>query len=305
VKVLYAEGCGLTQMNRGWKDDRVELTDPARDTALIADARKAAAQAEVVLLVLGQNEQLSREAWADSHLGDRGSLDLVGRQMELARAVMAAGKPTIVLLINGSPLGVTELARTAPAILEGFYLGEETGTAVADVLFGEVSPAGRLPFTVPRDTGALPAYYAYKPSARRPHLFEEPGPLWPFGFGLSYTTFRYDGLAVKPDRIAPDGRATVSVAVTNTGNRAADEVVQLYIHDLVSSVTRPVQELRGFRRLRLEPGQSKRVDLPLGPAELSFVDEHMKRIVEPGTFDIMVGPSSAEVKHAKLEVVAR
>jgi beta-glucosidase len=305
AKVLSAPGCGLTKGNRGWSDDLVELSDPADDARLVVQAAKLAAAADVVLLVLGQDEQLSREGWADNHRGDRTSLDLVGRQMDLARAVLAAGRPTIVLLIHGSPLAITELARAAPAILDGFYLGEETGTAVAEVLFGDVSPAGRLPVTVPRSVGSLPAYYNYKPSARRLYLFEDPGPLWPFGFGLSYTTFRYEGLAVTPARIAPDGHATVAVTVTNRGQRASDEVVQLYIHDLVSSVTRPVEELKGFRRIHLGPGESKRIEMPLGPEELSFYDESNKRVVEPGAFDVMVGGSSVALEKARLEVVER
>jgi beta-glucosidase len=303
VKVLSAEGCGLT--TGMWHEDKVSLPDPAKDAAQIAEAAKTAAAADAVVLVIGQTEQLSREAWADTHLGDRADLGLVGRQMDLAHAVLAAGKPTVVVLINGSPLAIPELARTAPAIIEGLYLGEETGTAVADVLFGDVSPSGRLPFTVPRDVGSLPVYYNHKPSARRPYLFEEAPWLWPFGFGMSYTTFKYDRLAVKPERIGPDGKTTVSVTVTNTGKRAGDEVVQLYIHDKVSSVTRPVQELKGFRRIHLKPGESKKVELPLGPAELSFVDERMRRTVEPGDFDVMVGGSSATVAHTGLTVVEK
>jgi beta-glucosidase len=305
VKVLTAPGCGLTTGNRGWADDRVQLSDPAEDARLTADAAKVAAAVDVVLLVLGQNEQLSREGWADNHVGDRTTLDLPGKQMELARAVLATGRPTILLLIHGSPLAIPELARTVPAILDGFYLGEETGNAVADVLFGDVAPSGKLPLSVPRSVGTIPAYYNYKPSARRLALFEEAGPLWPFGFGLSYTTFLYDKLSVKPDRIAPDGHTVVSVTVTNTGKRASAEVVQLYIHDLVSSVTRPVQELKGFRRIHLRAGESQRVQLPLGPEELSFFDEKMKRLVEPGRFEVMVGGSSTDVKKTNLDVVAR
>jgi beta-glucosidase len=304
ARVLTAEGCGLTKGNRGWTDDPVELADPAEDARLIAEATKVAAAADVNVLVIGQNEQLSREGWADDHRGDRMTLDLMGRQMDLARAVLAKGKPTVVVLIHGSPLGIEELAHSATAILDGFYLGEEAGTAVAAALFGDVSPAGRLPVSVPRSVGTVPAYYDYKPSARRPYLFEETGPLWPFGYGLTYTTFRYDNPRVTPDRIAPTGHTTVSVTVTNTGSRASDEVVQLYIHDLVSSVTRPVQELKGFRRIHLDPGKSERVDMDLGPNELSFYDETMKRVVEPGGFEIMVGGSSADVKKAHLEVVA-
>jgi beta-glucosidase len=150
----------------------------------------------------------------------------------------------------------------------------------------------------------LPAYYNYKPSARRPYLFEEPGPLWPFGFGLSYTTFRYRDLGVTPARIAPSGSATVAVTVTNTGARASDEVVQLYIHDLVSSVTRPVEELKGFRRVHLQPGESKRVELPIGAAELSFYDATNTRVVEPGAFEVMVGGSSVDVQKTRLDVSA-
>jgi len=178
VKVTTAPGCGLTLGNRGWADDVVQYPDPAEDAKQIAEAAKVAAGADVVLLVLGQNEQLSREAWADNHLGDRMDLDLPGKQMDLARAVLATGKPTVLLLIHGSPLSIPELARDVPAILDGFYLGEETGSAVADVLFGDVSPAGRLPVSVPRSVGTLPVYYNYKPSARRPYLQEQPGALW-------------------------------------------------------------------------------------------------------------------------------
>ena len=305
VKVTTAPGCGLTVGNRGWTDDIVELPKVADDARLTAEAAKIAAAADVVLLVLGQNEQLSREAWADNHQGDRTSLELPGRQMELARAVLATGRPTVLLLIHGSPLTIPELAQNVPAILDGSYLGEETGTAVADVLFGDVSPAGRLPVSVPRTVGTIPAYYDYKPSARRLYLFEQPGPQWPFGYGLSYTTFRYDNLTVKPQKIAPDGKTTVSVTVTNSGPRASDEVVQLYIHDLVSSVTRPVQELKGFRRVHLAPGESKQVAFPLGFDELSFCDVKMKRVVEPGRFEVMVGGSSDSVKRVSLEVAAR
>ena len=303
IKILSAPGCGLTRGNRGWSDDPVELSDPVEDRKAIASAAKLSALADVTLLVLGQDEQLSREAWADSHRGDRMTLDLVGRQMDLANAVLATGHPTLVLLIHGSPLAVPEIARRASALIDGFYLGEETGTAVASVIFGDVSPSGRLPLSIPRSVGQLPIYYDYKPSARRPYLFEEPGPLWPFGFGLGYGAVVYDELTLTPPRIPPDGRAVVSVRVTNAAARATDEVVQLYIHDLVSSVTRPVQELKGFRRIHLEAGESKRVEMSLGPEELSLLDERLRRVVEPGGFDVMVGGSSAELKTARLEVV--
>jgi beta-glucosidase len=303
VKVLSAQGCGLTAGNRGWTDDEVTLSDPAQDAAWVAEAKKVAAEADLTILVIGQNEQLSREAWAGNHLGDRGNLDLVGAQMDLARAVMASGRPTVVLLIHGGPLSIPELARTAPAILDGFYLGEETGNAVADVLLGDVSPAARLPVSIPRSGATEPAYYNRKPSADRPYLFEEGGPLWAFGHGLSYTTFRYDHLNVSPSRIGPDGGVRVSVTVTNTGKRASDEVVQLYLHDVVASVVRPIKELKGFRRIHLRVGESRRVELSLGPEELSLWDKQMKRVVEPGVFEVMVGASSSDIRQqAKLEV---
>jgi beta-glucosidase len=303
VKVSFAQGCGLTTGSRGWNDDKITLPDPADDVRLVAEAGKLAKTVDLNVLVLGQNEQLSREAWDEKHLGDRMSLELVGAQMDLARAVLSSGRPTVVVLIHGGPLAIPELAQKAPAILDGFYLGEETGTAVANVLFGDANPAGRLPWTVPRSSGAVPAYYNHKPSATRAYLFEVPGPLWAFGHGLSYTTFRYDPIKVSPARIAPDGSATVTVNVTNTGKRAGDEVVQLYLHDQVASVTRPVKELRGFSRIQLKPGESKRVEFKLGPADLGFWDRDMKRVVEPGKFDIMVGASSADIRQrATLEV---
>jgi beta-glucosidase len=305
VKVHFAQGCGLTTGNRGWTDDQVTLSDPAEDARLVDEAGKLAATVDLNILVIGQNEQLSREAWADNHLGDRMNLELVGQQMDLARAVLASGRPTVVLLIHGSPLVIPELARKAPAILDGFYLGQETGAAVANVLFGDVSPAGRLPLTIPRATGTVPAYYDRKPSATRPCLFEETGPQWPFGHGLSYTTFRYDRLKVSPARISPDGRATVTVNVTNTGKRLSDEVVQLYLHDVVGSVARPVKQLRSFRRIQIKPGETKRVEMSLGPDDLALYDRDMKRVVEPGLFEIMVGASSADIRqHGTLEVTS-
>ncbi|HET6148237.1 MAG TPA: glycoside hydrolase family 3 N-terminal domain-containing protein [Polyangia bacterium] len=305
IVVTTAPGCGLTRGERGWSDDLVEMADPAEDARLIAEAAKVSAQADLTVLVVGQNEQLSREGWADNHRGDRMDLDLVGRQNDLARAVLANKKPVVLVLLHGGPLAIPDLARAVPAILDGFYLGEETGTAVAEVLFGDVSPAGRLPVSVPRSVGTVPTYYNYKPSGRRLYLGEEPGPLWPFGFGLSYTTFRYENPAVTPARIATNGKTTASVSVTNTGKRASDEVVQLYIHDLVSSVTRPISELKGFRRIHLKPGESKKVEFPIGFDELSFFDAGMKRVVEPGRFEVMFGGSSADLKKVGLEVTTR
>src|SRR6185437_13792986 len=232
---------------------------------LIAEAVGVAKNADVALLVLGSNEDTNKEGWADTHLGDRDSLDLVGRQNDLVKAVLETGKPTVVMLINSGPLSINYIAENVPAILEGFYLGQETGVAVADVLFGDYNPAGKLAVSFPRSVGQLPIYYNQKPSGRRGYLFTNKDPLFPFGFGLSYTTFQYSTPTISPARITPDGKATVSVTITNTWKRAGDEIVQLYIHDLVSSVTRPIKELKDFRRISLAPNETKKVDFEITP----------------------------------------
>lgn len=307
AQVLYAEGCRITEGVQGWQgwwNDTVTPADPAEDEARIAEAVEVARQADVVLLVLGENEATCREGWSAGHLGDRDTLDLPGRQDDLARALLATGTPVVVLLLNGRPLSIVELAGRAPAILEGWYLGQETGTAVADVLFGAVNPGGKLPITFPRSVGQLPAFYNHKPSARRGYLFNDNGPLFPFGHGLSYTTFAFDNLRVTPQQIAPDGETVVSVEVTNTGQRAGDEVVQLYLRDQVSSVTRPVKELKGFRRITLQPGETQMVEFGLGPDQLQFLDAHMQPVVEPGLFDVMVGGSSSNLETTTLEVAS-
>ena len=305
VKVVYAQGCKITQEGGNWWADSAHLSDPAEDARLIAEAAEVAKTADVAVLVLGGNEDTNKEGWADNHLGDRDSLELVGRQNDLVRAVLETGKPTVVILINSGPLSINYIAEKVPAILEGFYLGQETGIAVADVLFGDYNPAGKLPVSFPRSVGQLPIYYNHKPTAKRGYLFTSKEPLFPFGYGLSYTTFEYSNLTVAPAQIGPAGRAEVSVTVTNTGKRAGDEIVQLYIRDLVSSVTRPVMELKDFKRITLAPGESKRVAFTITPDKLSFLDLNMNRVVEPGWFDIMVGASSVKYQKAKLEVVAR
>jgi beta-glucosidase len=305
VKVTFAEGCKITKEGGDWWADTSHLSDPAEDSKLIAQAVAVARGSDVAVLVLGGNEDTNKEGWADSHLGDRDSLDLVGRQNDLVKAVLETGKPTVVLLINSGPLAINYIAEKVPAILEGFYLGQETGVGVADVLFGDYNPAGKLAISFPRSVGQLPIYYNRKPTAKRGYLFNSKEPLFPFGHGLSYTTFEYSNLSVSPAHIGPVGQAKVSVTVTNIGKRAGDEVVQLYIHDLVSSVTRPVMELKDFKRISLAPGESKVVEFQITRDKLSFLDLNMNRIVEPGWFDIMVGASSVKYQTAKLEVLAK
>jgi beta-glucosidase len=305
VKVSYAEGCKITKEGGDWFADSAHLSDPAEDQKLIAEAVQVAKGADVALLVLGSNEDTNKEGWADTHLGDRDSLDLVGRQNDLVKAVLETGKPVVVMLINSGPLSINYIAENVPAILEGFYLGQETGVGVADVLFGDYNPAGKLTISFPRSVGQLPLYYNRKPTARRGYLFANKEPLFPFGFGLSYTTFSYSNLKVNPARIGVAGDAKVTVTVTNTGKRAGDEIVQLYIRDLVSSITRPIMELKDFRRISLAPGESKTVEFVITPDKLSFLNLDMKSVVEPGWFDIMVGTSSVKYETVKLEVVAK
>ena len=305
VRVTHAKGVHITKEGGNWWADTSTLSDPAEDARLIAEAVTVARAADAVVLVIGGNEDTNKEAWADNHLGDRDTLELVGRQNDLVKAMLETGKPVVVVLINSGPLSINYVAENVPAILEGFYLGQETGTGVADVLFGDYNPSGKLPVSFPRSVGQLPIYYNYKPTAKRGYLFTSKEPLFPFGHGLSYTTFAYSDLKVTPGKIGPAGQATVSVTVANTGRRAGDEVVQLYIRDLVSSVTRPVMELKDFKRVSLAPGERKTVQFTITPDKLSFLDLNMNRTVEPGWFDIMVGTSSAKHQTVKLEVVAR
>ncbi|MDM7995208.1 MAG: glycoside hydrolase family 3 N-terminal domain-containing protein, partial [Acidobacteriota bacterium] len=293
INVLYHEGCKIT-IGGSWQQDEVVPSNPEEDRKSIAEAVEVAKQADVVILAVGGNEQTSREAWALNHMGDRASLDLVGRQDELIDAVAATGKPIIAFLFNGRPISIRNLSEKAQAIFECWYLGQETGTAVAEVLFGDFNPGGKLPITIPRSVGHLPAYYNYKPAARRGYLFDDISPLYAFGFGLSYTTFKFGAPKLTKAVIRKNESTTVRVDVTNTGKVQGDEVVQLYIRDKVSSVTRPVKELKGFGRITLEAGQTATVTFDITPEHLAFWNIDMKFVVEPGEFEIMVGNSSRD-----------
>jgi beta-glucosidase len=299
--VDYAEGVRLTR-SRQWAADKVELVPPAENAPLIEEASRKAAVADTILLVLGQNEQLSREAWADQHLGDRQKLDLIGEQNELARRLLATGKPVVVVLLNGGPLAATYLEANAPAIVEGWYLGQETGNAVADIVLGRANPGGKLPLSVPRSEGQLPIFYNHKPTARRGYLFDTTAPLYPFGYGLSYTSFDVGAPRLDRSTVGRDETVRVSVDVANTGRRAGDEVVQLYVHDDEATVTRPVLELKHFQRVTLQPGEMRTVTFDLKPADLSFWNVAMRRVVEPGTFTISAGNRSTALKPTTLTV---
>ncbi len=293
VQVPYCEGCKIT-VGGSWNQDLVTASQPEEDRKLIQEAVHVAQQADVVVLALGGNEQTSREAWSLKHMGDRTRLDLIGRQQELVTAMLATGKPIIVFLFNGSPLSIQYLNENVPVIFECWYVGQETGHAVADVLFGDCNPGGKLPITIPRSAGHLPAFYNHKPSARRGYLFDDASPLYPFGFGLSYASFAFKNPRLTKDRIRRAGSTRLLVDVKNTGKRAGTEVVQMYIRDCVSSVTRPVKELKGFQKISLRPGETRTVALDITPQLLSFYDIHMKYVVEPGDFEIMVGSSSRD-----------
>lgn len=299
VNVVHSEGCKIT-VGGSWQQDEVTPSDPAEDRRQIAEAVKVASQADVIVLAIGGNEQTSREAWSLQHMGDRTSLDLIGRQDELVTAMLATGKPVVALIFNGRPLAINNVAQNVPAILECWYLGQECGRAVADVLFGDHNPGGKLPISIPRSVGQLPVFYNHKPSARRGFLWDDVSPLFPFGFGLSYTTFALKNVRLAKKQIPSNGSTRVLVDVTNPGKRAGAEVVQLYIRDLVSSVTRPVKELKGFKKVFLQPGETQTVALDIAPESLSFYDVDMKYVVEPGEFEIMVGTSSRDVDLQKV-----
>ena len=280
AKLTYVRGC--------------DQVDP--DPKEILEAQKVARAADVVIAVLGERH-MGTPRGTDGEGNDVASLDLTGRQQDLLEAVAAAGKPTVLVLVNGRPLSIRWAAGHIPAIVEAWNCGERGGEAVADVLFGDYNPSGRLPITVPRHSGQLPVYYNYMPSKAQRRYVDMPiTPLWEFGYGLSYTRFEYSNLIVQPKETGTRGSVEVSADVANVGGRAGEEVVQLYINDVVASVTRPVKELKGFRKIALGPGEKQTVRFALTPEDLALYDQHLVRRVEPGTFRVMVGSSSEQVR---------
>jgi beta-glucosidase len=292
VQVLFAHGC----------DIEGSLTNG------FAEAVAAARKADVVIAIAGESETMSGEASSRSHIG------LPGNQEDLVRALQATGKPLVVALMNGRPLAIEWIARQVPAILETWFLGVEAGNAIADVLFGSYNPSGKLTTSFPRTTGQVPIYYDHKNTGRpanntqhftSKYIDLENTPLYPFGYGLSYTSFAYSELELSSKTLKESGSLLINATVKNTGNRFGEEIVQLYVHDEVASVTRPVKELKGFQKIGLDPGQSKRVQFTLTAEELKFYDREMKRTIEPGTFRVYVGPSSAEGLEAGFEFESR
>lgn len=301
IEVVYAEGCKIT-VDGSWEEDGVTLATAEEQRVLIEEAVAVAQQADLVVYVGGGNEQTSREAWSAGHMGDRTDLQLVGAQNELINALSETGKPVVSVLYNGRPLAIQNLVDRSSAVLECWYLGQEGGTAVAEVLLGKTNPSGRLPITFPRSVGHLPAFYNHRPSARRGYLFDDTSPLFPFGYGLSYTTFEYGEPTLNRAEIVAGESVDVLVEVMNTGQREGAEVVQVYVRDLVSTVTRPVIELKGFARVTLAPGESRVVSVTLGPDQLAFWNIDKQFVVEPGEFEVHIGPNSRDLRSVTLRV---
>ena len=276
------------------------------DRAGFDEAVLAAEQADAVVMFLGEHPDMSAEAH------NRTSLDLPGAQEDLALAIAATGKPVVVVLLNGRPLSIGALQGKVGAVLEAWFPGVEGGNAIADVLFGDVNPSGKLPVTFPRNVGQIPIFHSHRNTGRPPSEEEKYTskyidvpwtPLYPFGHGLSYTTFAYDALQVAQPRLSKEALQQVSVRVTNTGERAGEEVVQLYVRDDVASVTQPVRRLRGFQRVALQPGESRTVTFDLGFADLALLDAGLRKVVEPGMFTVFVGGSSTAELEARFEVL--
>lgn len=283
TSVTYAQGCGVL--------------DPSKEG--FAEAVKVAKAADLVVLVMGDKAGLTLEC-SVGEFNDRTTLGLPGVQEELVAAILETGKPVVVVLVNGRPYSIGWILEQASAVLEAWLPGEEGGSAVAAALVGKVNPGGKLPVTVVRNAGQVPLFYNHRPSGAKSfahgHYVDESNtPLLPFGFGLSYTTFRIDNLRLDSEEVEAGGRVRVSVDVTNTGARAGDEVVQFYTRTDGASVTRPVKELRGFQRVALRPGQTKSVTLTLNVAQMAYYDQEMRLVVEPGTVTVLVGSSSAEI----------
>ncbi len=295
AELVTAQGVFITT-----SDDRsvdtVELFPHDRNLQLIAQAVSVAKTCDTIVLAIGDTEQTSREGFAKTHLGDRDNLDIVGDQNALVDALVALGKPLVVCAINGRPPSWPNVVARADALLECWYSGQEGGTAMAEALLGKVNPGAKLPVSVVRDAGQIPLFYNHKPSARRGYLFEDAAPLFPFGHGLSYTSFDISPPRLSATRVAADQPVQVEATVTNTGRRAGDEVVQLYITRTELPVTRPVLELKGFERVTLTPGESRTVRFTITPAQLAYFDRAMKEVNGPGPVAVHVGNSSANLK---------
>ena len=298
MEVRFVKGCDVID-ERFPESDIYKEPLPEKDRARIAEAVAAAADVDVIIAVLGETEEISQES------ASRISLDLPGHQDELLRALHATGKPLVLVLSNGRPLSVNWAAKHVSAIVEMWFPGEQGGAALADVLFGDYNPSGRLPITFPKSVGQIPFNFPAHPGSQARDFGQVEGALFPFGFGLSYTTFKYSVLTITPIRPSTPGPIAITVHVTNTGTRAGDEVVQLYLRDDYSSVTTYEKALRGFARVSLAPGETKTVSFTLTSTDLALYDRTGQWTVEPGRFTVMLGKSSEDVQlHGQFTITA-
>lgn len=310
VEIVYAEGVKLTTAGENFRPTKFAPHD--ENVKLISEAVTAAKTADAIVLMVGGNDVISREAVGAFSPGDLANLELLGDQNELIDSLKTLNKPMAAFVFSGPPISFAHLQNSVPAIVQCWYLGQETGYAVAETIFGDNNPSGKLPISIARSAGHLPAYYFSKPSSRtvpyNADNFRAGTPvaaMYPFGFGLSYTTYQHSNLRISKPTISPKESVTVTVDIKNTGERSGEEIVQLYIRDKVSSVTRPVKELKDFKRIALAPGETKQVSFTITPEKLKFYDSNMKEVVEPGDFDIMVGPSSQKYETIKLTVAQK
>jgi len=283
TKINYAKGCGI----------RNESING------FTEAINAAKKSEVAIVVVGDKSGIIEDC-TSGESRDRADLNLPGIQEKLVKAVYETGTPVVVVLINGRPLSINWIVKNIPSVIEAWLPGEEGAHAVADVLFGDYNPGGKLPVSFPRSVGQIPLYYSHKPSGGRSHwkgdyVEMSSKPLFPFGYGLSYTDFEYSNMFIKPGTSSPEGHVEISIDIKNTGRCKGDEVVQLYINGTRSEVTRPLKELKGFKRITLDPGQKKQVIFTLSAEQLGFYDKDMRYVIEPGEIKVMVGSSSADI----------
>ena len=302
MNILHAEGVRLTNSNSK-SAPGIHLYTEQENAERIRQAVEVARQADVVVLFLGENEAMSREAVDPLMAGDLPTLDLLAGQQRLIDEIVSLGKPVCAFVNSGTTLSLGYLESKVPAVMQCWYLGQEGGYAMIDALFGDVNPCGKLTISFPRSAGHVPAYYNYKPSSRRGYnLGYDITPLHPFGYGLSYTTYQYSNLKIDRQEMSADETATVSIDVENTGNREGAEIVQLYITDDYATMTRPVKELRGFRRVNLKLGEKQTVTFTIDKEMLSYYDRNNQWQCEPGTFTIAVGPSSHENEKVTLKI---
>ncbi|EJY5218672.1 beta-glucosidase BglX [Salmonella enterica] len=312
AKILYAKGANITN-DKGIVDflnlyEEAVKIDPRSPQAMIDEAVQAAKQADVVVAVVGESQGMAHEA------SSRTNITIPQSQRDLITALKATGKPLVLVLMNGRPLALVKEDQQADAILETWFAGTEDGNAIADVLFGDYNPSGKLPISFPRSVGQIPVYYSHlntgrpynpeKPNKYTSRYFDEAnGPLYPFGYGLSYTTFTVSDVTLSSPTMQRDGKVTASVEVTNTGKREGATVIQMYLQDVTASMSRPVKQLKGFEKITLKPGESKTVSFPIDIEALKFWNQQMKYDAEPGKFNVFIGVDSARVKQGSFELL--